>query len=136
MIIPGISRDLDVGDPIYEGSNFDWGEATKDFKRVPPNATVTANIIKLAKRLDEIRIILGNRPIIIISWYRDPRSNRIVGGVPDSRHLIGDAADIQVRGLKPRQVQSQLEKIWTGGMGYGETYTHLDNRSTRTRWHY
>ena len=33
-------------------------------------------------------------PIIISSGYRCPALNRAVGGVPNSQHLIGEAADI------------------------------------------
>ena len=34
-------------------------------------------------------------PILISSGYRNSRVNRLVGGVPSSQHLIGQAADIR-----------------------------------------
>lgn len=35
-------------------------------------------------------------PLVISSGYRCPRLNRLVGGVPDSQHQTGEAADIRV----------------------------------------
>jgi len=43
--------------------------------------------------LDKIRISL-NRPIIINSGVRTKKHNLIVGGVEDSAHLAGNAADV------------------------------------------
>jgi len=37
-----------------------------------------------------------NEPVIISSGYRSPELNRLVGGVPNSQHLTGEAADIYV----------------------------------------
>lgn len=37
-----------------------------------------------------------NVPILINSGYRCPDLNRAVGGVPNSQHLIGQAADIRI----------------------------------------
>lgn len=45
------------------------------------------------------RTILGNRPIIISSGYRNPRVNRAVGGVDNSDHALGLAGDGWVRGM-------------------------------------
>ena len=42
-------------------------------------------------------------PIIINSGFRNPRVNALVGGVKNSQHLVGQAADIRPKG--PRQFQ-------------------------------
>ena len=44
------------------------------------------------KVLDPLREALGE-PIRITSGYRSPELNRLVGGVPTSQHLKGEAAD-------------------------------------------
>ncbi|MEO0995795.1 MAG: D-Ala-D-Ala carboxypeptidase family metallohydrolase, partial [Pseudomonadota bacterium] len=36
------------------------------------------------------------RPIRILSGYRDPAHNRRIGGAPKSRHVVGDAVDIDL----------------------------------------
>ena len=43
--------------------------------------------------LDPLRQAWG-RPIIVNSGYRSPAVNRAVGGVPNSQHTRGEAADI------------------------------------------
>jgi hypothetical protein len=37
---------------------------------------------------------MWDEPIIVTSGYRSPRLNRAVGGVPNSQHCLGQAADI------------------------------------------
>lgn len=44
--------------------------------------------------LEPVRILL-NAPIIINSGYRNPHVNEAVGGVTNSQHLTGCAADIR-----------------------------------------
>ena len=40
-----------------------------------------------------------NLPINVLSGYRSPAVNRAVGGVPDSQHVVGQAADIHISGM-------------------------------------
>ena len=50
------------------------------------------NLRRLATALEEIRQMLRH-PLVISSAYRCPELNRLVGGVPASRHALGLAAD-------------------------------------------
>lgn len=135
--VPGITKSLESSDSISNKSpNFTWGEATKNGGRIPKTESITANIIKLAIALEKLRADLGGKSISITSWYRDPVSNRQVGGAKDSRHLYGDAADINIEGMSPQEVQDYLDPIWEGGLGYGKTFTHCDLRGSRARWNY
>lgn len=63
-----------------------------------PTATHLANLRVLAARLEEVRALFG-LPIMIESGYRNPRVNAAVGGVPNSDHALGWAADIQINGV-------------------------------------
>ena len=45
------------------------------------------------RRLDQARDI-ADTPFVITSGFRSPEQNRRAGGREDSRHLIGEAADI------------------------------------------
>jgi hypothetical protein len=48
----------------------------------------------LPRMLEELRLAWGG-PLAVTSGYRCERRNRAVGGVPDSLHLCGRAADIK-----------------------------------------
>ena len=61
-------------------------------------ATIVRNINLLVDNvLDPVRDMV-NTPIIITSGYRCPRVNRLVGGVDNSQHMSGCAADFHVQG--------------------------------------
>lgn len=140
--LPGFSGLYYFGDPISnKAPNFTWGEALHYNGRThrPPNdASVVYNVIKLAEVLEEVRRRFNNKTITINSWYRDPTTNRKVGGASQSRHLVGDAADIQVEGLTPYQVRAALESWWgiRGGLAAGVGFTHIDLRGYAARWKY
>jgi len=74
-----------------------------------PNADVKANLVRLAKFLEEIRRVLG-RPIMVNSAYRSPEVNTAIGSKPTSQHCIGCAADIRVPGLTPDNVVKEIIK--------------------------
>lgn len=123
---------------VYPGSHFTWGEFTKNLTRIPDNPTVIKNLIKLAHHLDAVREFLGNQPIRITSAYRPPAINKACGGVSNSRHLFGDAADLVVKDIPPHEVYKKLD-AWhgnKGGLGNGDTFTHIDLRSYRSRFSY
>lgn len=135
VTIPGYGR-VGTLDPILPNGNFFWGEATKNGTRIPTSTDISRNIVRMAERMEEVRSRLGNRVISVTSWYRDPVTNRRVGGARNSTHLRGYAVDFVVSGLSPRTVQRQLDPWWNGGLGYGRTFTHLDDRGYRARWNY
>ena len=51
------------------------------------------NLGRLALELERVRTILGANPILISSAYRNPVVNKGVGGVSNSAHAQGLAAD-------------------------------------------
>ena len=75
-----------------------------------PSFEVVDNLNKLADYLDGIREKLG-KPILVSSGYRCPVLNKAVGGVANSQHLKGLAADVVCSDMKT------LEKVFreTGG---------------------
>jgi len=68
------------------GSGFDGGAVAESTART--NALVTL------WKLQALRHALGDRPIIVASGFRSLRCNRLAGGALRSRHLYGDAADL------------------------------------------
>src|ERR1700752_805562 len=53
------------------------------------------NLRKLAEKMELVRSLF-NQVIEITSGYRNPEVNAAVGGVPDSAHALGLAADFHV----------------------------------------
>lgn len=58
-----------------------------------PPASVVPNLTILANGLEQVRKLMGDRPIHIDSGYRCPVLNHAVGGAVNSAHLFGWAAD-------------------------------------------
>ena len=79
-------------------------------------------------KLEMLRGILGDKPVIINSGNRCPEENKRVGGHSDSAHITGLAADIRIRGIKPIDIGLAAEKIGGLRIGIAKTYCHLDVR--------
>lgn len=135
---PGFSGAYYTNNPIVTGGNFTWGEATHGGTRIPVSADVVHGMIRIANAMEEIRKIFGNRPVRINSWYRDPATNRRVGGARMSRHLVGDAVDFVIPGYHPYDVFAELNKWWgsKGGLASATVFTHIDARGHSARWSY
>jgi hypothetical protein len=80
----------------------------------------------LLERLDATRAALGN-PIIVTSGIRCPTRNQEVGGIPHSKHLIGEAADCYAPGLS---IYALSEAAITQGLGVilyeSQGFCHLE----------
>ena len=111
--------------------NFNLTEFLHDGD-TPPNLVQVENLHRLAWALQAIRDIVHS-PIIINSGYRSEAHNKAVGGVKNSLHRKGLAADIVVLDMQPKAFQHFMTN-WSGGMGMYEDYTHLDIRGSRARW--
>lgn len=61
---------------------------------IPTQIEYVENLVLLSQLLDEIRVLYG-APIVVTSAYRDVHVNMAVGGVPNSLHRLGRAADIR-----------------------------------------
>lgn len=93
----------------------------------------------LVEYLTKIREHFG-KPITITSGYRCPTHNARIGGATGSRHSKGDAADIVVSGVAPREVAKYAESIGIMGIGLYETssdghFVHIDTRTTKSFWY-
>lgn len=84
-----------------EHKHFTFAELLKSetaqaarLNNIPESVEVFENLHALiTKVLDPVREKLG-KPIYINSGYRSPQLNRLCGGVPNSQHVAGEAADI------------------------------------------
>src|SRR5690606_3610129 len=77
--------------------------------------------------------------VTVNSGYRDPRHNASVGGARRSQHVLGNAVDINVRGLTDEQKASILDTaLEAGAKGIGlyssGNTIHLDTRGMPAVW--
>ena len=81
--------------------------------KYPDNKPTLQNVVNMAYGcyflLEPARQEVG--PIMINSGFRNARVNRLVGGVHNSQHLIGQAADI--RPADPKQFTKLVEFLRT-----------------------
>jgi len=63
-----------------------------------------ANLPRLADFLEQLKVVLGNKPIIVNSAFRSEAVNDAVGSSNKSDHRRGCAADIRVPGMTPDEV--------------------------------
>ena len=100
-----------------------------NLRRHPENIPTMQAVANLAygchELLEPARLIVG--PIIINSGFRCEAVNRKVGGVKNSQHLIGQAADIRAK--DPSQFQRLVEFLKdcpnTDQLLTGSTWLHI-----------
>lgn len=88
----------------------------------------------LIKYLEAIRRHFKS-PVTITSGCRCQAHNIAIGGMPNSQHKVGRAADIVVRGVSPQAVADYAEILNCGGVGLYDDFTHIDSRTkSGARW--
>jgi uncharacterized protein YcbK (DUF882 family) len=106
--------------------NFSLEELThtdhREFDNTP-NDTELANIVRLADFLEQVKVVLGGKPIMVNSAFRCKQVNDAVGSKDTSQHRIGCAADIRVPGMTPDQV---VKAIIAAGIGYDQVIREFD----------
>lgn len=118
----------DKGEGMQLSENFSLSEFECNCSQCS-TVELDMNLIRLLEALRE-RL---QAPIKVTSGYRCPAHNKAVGGVSNSQHVKGTAADIQVSGYLPVEVAAAAEDLF-GGIGTYNNFTHLDVRQTRARW--
>ena len=88
-----------------------------------PNATEMANLVRLAAFLEEVKSVLGNKPVMVNSAFRCKEVNDAVGSKDSSQHRIGCAADIRVPSMTPDEV---VKAVIGSGIGYDQIIREFD----------
>jgi hypothetical protein len=106
--------------------NFTLDELTttdhREFDNTPNDAEL-ANLVRLADFLEQVKAVLGGKPIMINSAFRCKQVNDAVGSKDTSQHRIGCAADIRVPSMTPDQV---VKAIIAAGIGYDQVIREFD----------
>lgn len=88
---------------------------------------------KLLKFLIKLRSVI-DEPIYINSGYRCKSYNAQVDGVPTSYHLLGMAADIEVKSESMDDLAVHADLVGITGIGVYSNFLHLDVRPHKERW--
>ena len=88
-----------------------------------PNELETENLKRLANFLEQVKTVLGGKPIMVNSAFRSKAVNDAVGSKDSSQHRIACAADIRVPGMTPDQV---VKAVIASGIGYDQIIREFD----------
>lgn len=91
----------------------------------------------LLDALEAFRAAVG-QPVLIDSAYRCPEHNAAVGGVPNSQHVLGEAADVRVAemtGWQLYDVAVKIPLIHGFGVDFHKNYLHIDVRTPASAGH-
>ncbi len=95
-----------------------------------PTAAVRANLEALISNLlNPIREKYGN-PIVVTSGYRCAALNKAVGGVADSQHLTGNAADL----VGEHGTAEEVKAIFRAALSVGGYDQLIIEHKGATRW--
>jgi uncharacterized protein YcbK (DUF882 family) len=81
------------------------------------------NLQQLANFLEEVKTVLGGKPIMISSGFRCKALNDAVGSKDTSQHRTGFAADFRVPGMTPDEV---VRAVIASGIGYDQIIREFD----------
>jgi zinc D-Ala-D-Ala carboxypeptidase len=88
-----------------------------------PNETELANLKRLADFLEQVKVVMGGKPIMISSGLRTKKVNDAVGSKDTSQHRLGCAADFKVPGVTPDEV---CRKVIASGIAYDQIIREYD----------
>jgi len=88
-----------------------------------PNDAELANLTRLAEFLEEVKTVLGGKPVMVNSAFRSKAVNDAVGSKDTSQHRVGCAADIRIPGMTPDEV---VRAIIASDLGYDQVIREFD----------
>jgi len=88
-----------------------------------PTQDEISNLQRLANFLEEVKTVLGGKPIMVNSAFRSKQVNDAVGSKDTSQHRIGCAADIRVPSMTPDEV---VRAIIASGLPYDQIIREFD----------
>ena len=107
--------------------NFTLAELTHTNHRTldnTPNDDEAANLQRLAEFLEQVKEVLGGKPIMVNSAFRSKAVNDSVGSKDTSQHRIGCAADLRVPGMTPDAV---VRAVIAAGLPYDQIIREFDS---------
>ena len=88
-----------------------------------PNDAELANLTRMAEFLEQVKTLLGGKPIMVNSAFRSKLVNDAVGSKDTSQHRVGCAADIRVPSMTPDEV---VKAVIASDLGYDQIISEFD----------
>jgi putative chitinase len=88
-----------------------------------PNDIEINNLKRLAEFLEQVKTVLGGKPVMINSAFRSKAVNDAVGSKDSSQHRVGCAADLRIPGMTPDEV---VKAIIASSIGYDQVIREFD----------
>jgi hypothetical protein len=88
-----------------------------------PNDEELENLKRLAEFLEDVKTVLGGKPIMVNSAFRSKQVNDAVGSRDSSQHRIGTAVDFRVPQLTPDEV---VKAIIASNLPYDQVIREFD----------
>jgi hypothetical protein len=88
-----------------------------------PNESETTNLVRLANFLEQVKELLGGKPIMVNSAFRSKAVNDAVGSRDSSQHRVGAACDFRVPGMTPDDV---VKAIIASDLPYDQCIREFD----------
>jgi uncharacterized protein YcbK (DUF882 family) len=115
--------------------NLSWKELACKDGTPYPNAFIEDGTAEFLAFTFEMIRALYNKPIQVVSAYRSPEWNRLVGGARKSQHMYGKALDLKPpAGISVKRfyndIKERAQTFYIGGIGLYPTFVHIDIRWT------
>ena len=88
-----------------------------------PNEAEKANLMRLAAFLEQVKVVLGGKPVMVNSAFRSKQVNDAVGSKDTSQHRVGCAADLRIPGMTPDQV---VKAVIASGLPFDQVIREFD----------
>jgi len=88
-----------------------------------PNSSEINNLKRLAEFLEQVKVAVGGKPVMINSAFRCKALNDAVGSKDTSQHRVGCAADIRVPGMTPDEV---VKAVIAANLDYDQVIREFD----------
>lgn len=119
--------------PFHDGREYDRA-AVEEFSRVIADhrtGEIHAVDPPLMDALWRFGQVMRIAELHCVSGYRSVASNRLVGGVDDSTHLVAKAADLWLPAERLAEGVERAVALRAGGVGAYPTFIHLDTGPPR-----
>ena len=102
-----------------------------------PPAELYETLKATARCMEDVRDLLGGKPVLVSSAYRSPEVNKAIGGSANSQHMRGEAVDFTCPKFgNPRSIVEHISKsplLWDQLILEFDRWVHISFSSRNRR---